>query len=72
MLSYLVYSSAFDALPEAARHAIYNRFIEVLTGKDDNPEYEHLSSATREAILSILIETKPEFATYAAALTKNN
>src|SRR5262249_14315191 len=42
-LSYLVYSSSFDVLPEAARHSIYNRFFEVLTGKDENTEYSHLS-----------------------------
>jgi hypothetical protein len=69
-LSYLVYSSSFDALPAAARQAIYGRFVEVLSGKEDGSEYAHLSPSDREAILSILAETKPEFATYLATVTK--
>lgn len=58
-LSYLVYSEAFDALPEPSRGYVYQRLLEILTGKDDSGEFDALSAADRQAILEILIETKP-------------
>ena len=63
-LSYLVYSDSFNALPEAARKYAYRRFREVLTGEDQRPEFAHLSASNRQAILEILIETKPDFAAF--------
>jgi hypothetical protein len=71
-LSYLVYSASFDALPDAARQAIYSRLVEILTNKDESTEFNHLSQADREAILSILSDTKPEFSAYIATVAKNN
>jgi hypothetical protein len=61
-LSFLVYSEAFDALPALAKDYVYRRFREVLTGKDSSPEFAHLTSADRKAILDILKSTKPDFA----------
>ncbi len=61
-LSYLVYSPAFDALPRAAREAVYARFAAVLRGEDASEPFAALGSADRTAILEILNETKPEFA----------
>lgn len=58
-LSYMVYSPAFEGLPEAVRGRIYGRLHEVLTGKDRSPEYEHLSEEDRRAIFEILRDTKP-------------
>jgi hypothetical protein len=58
-LSYLIYSSHFDALPEPAKGYVYRRLLQVLSGEDQSPEFAHLSAQDREAILSILIETKP-------------
>lgn len=58
-LSYLVYSSAFDALPEPSKGYVYARLFEVLTGRDQGPDFAHLSAEDRQAILSILLETKP-------------
>lgn len=56
--SYLIYSSAFDALPEPAGGYVYRRLLEVLTGEDQSPDFAHLSQLDRQAILSILLETK--------------
>lgn len=62
--SYLIYSEAFDNLPEQAKARIYRRLWEVLTGKDTSSGYTHLSTEDRLAILEILTDTKsglPEY-----------
>jgi hypothetical protein len=58
-LSYMVYSEAFDSLPNAALARVYRRLFQVLTGKNTGPKFAHLSAADRNAILEILRETKP-------------
>ena len=60
--SYLIYSAAFDQLPAAAKQAIYLRMWEVLSARDRAPNYAHLSSADRQAILEILRDTKIDLA----------
>jgi len=67
-LSYLVYSPSFDALPDSARHAVYQRFIQILQREDDSPDFENISQDDRRAIMEILVETKPEFAQYVATV----
>jgi hypothetical protein len=57
--SYLIYSEAFDAIPDPARGYIYHRLLQILSGEDQNPDFAHLSPTDRQAILSILLETKP-------------
>jgi len=64
-LSFLVYSPAFDALPKYATDYIYRRFADVLSGKDQDKRYAHLSDEDRKAILVILEATKPAFARFA-------
>jgi hypothetical protein len=59
--SYLIYSSAFDALPKQVRDQVVSRLIAVLEGQDESPEYAHLTPKMRREILEILVETKPEF-----------
>jgi hypothetical protein len=63
-LSYMIYSESFDALPAAARHRLYQRLFDVLSGTDRNPKFAHLSDSDRRAILEILRDTKaglPEY-----------
>ena len=60
--SYLIYSEAFDALPETAKKTIYRRLRDVLDGTDTSEAFAHLSSADRKAILEILEETKSDLA----------
>ena len=62
--SYMIYSDAFDALPEAAKSAVYARLWSVLSGKEKDKTYAKLSLADRRAIVDILVETKkglPEY-----------
>jgi len=56
--SYLIYSEAFDALPEPAKAYVYHRLFEVLTGQDQSEDFAGLSVSDRAAILAILLETK--------------
>jgi len=57
--SYLIGSASFAALPEAAKALAYRRLRDVLTGRDQGPEFAHLSPEDRRAILEILVETLP-------------
>jgi hypothetical protein len=57
--SYLIYSEAFDALPEPAKGYVYHRLLEVLTGREQSPDFAKLSGEDRRAILEILLATKP-------------
>jgi len=58
-LSYMIYSEAFDALPEPVRERVYRRLYEVLTGRDQSDKFKRLSARDRQAVLEILRETKP-------------
>jgi hypothetical protein len=62
--SYLVYSSAFNGLPPAALDQIYRQLYDVLTGKDDDEHFAHLTDADRQAILEILKQTKSDLREY--------
>jgi len=57
--SYLIYSEAFDSLPEQAKGYVYHRLFEVLTGRDQSPAFARLTGDTRRAIFEILLATKP-------------
>lgn len=59
--SYLIYSSAFDSLPEPAGLAVYNRLLEILNGDPEQDGFTRLTVADRLAILEILQQTKPEY-----------
>jgi hypothetical protein len=61
-LSYVVYSEAFDALPEIALNRIYRRFAELLGNDGADDAVERLQPEERAAILDILRATKPAFA----------
>jgi hypothetical protein len=65
-LSYVIYSAAFDALPDDVRSAFYARLNQVLTGADSSEDFAHLAAEDRAAILEILRATKPDFAAVAA------
>jgi hypothetical protein len=62
--SYMIYSAAFDALPPAARDAIYQRMWRILSGSAAAPAEARLSSADRRAIVEILRDTKPDLPEY--------
>jgi hypothetical protein len=58
-LSYLIYSEAFDALPDPVRVQVYRRLYGVLTGDDFR-----LSKVDQRAILEILCDTKKNLPAY--------
>lgn len=58
--SYLIYSKTFDQLPFNMQATIAQRLREVLAGEDTSGDFDHLSSADRQAISEIIAETKPE------------
>ncbi|QDU38055.1 hypothetical protein Mal4_23750 [Maioricimonas rarisocia] len=58
--SWLIDSPSFDALPPPVRNYVTARLREILTGKDESGECDHLTQQDRQAILEILTETKPD------------
>lgn len=62
--SFLIYSEAFDLLPKPMREHVLQRLHEILTGKDTSPEFANIPAETRQAILEILVETKPNLPGY--------
>ncbi len=62
--SYMIYSEAFDDLPEEAKDAIYQRLWAVLSGRVNGGKYARLSAADRQAVLEILRETKKGLPAY--------
>lgn len=62
--SYLVYSEAFDKLPQLTRDHVWKRLWNILSGADKSETFAHLSESDRRAIVEILIETKPGLPDY--------
>lgn len=62
--SYMIYSPAFDGLPQATRDAIYARMWDVLSGKEQGRKYARLTPQLRADIVDILLETKPGLPEY--------
>jgi hypothetical protein len=58
--SYLIYSDAFEALPDPAKGYVYHRLFEILAGQDESRDFAKLSAEDRRAVLEILLATKPE------------
>jgi hypothetical protein len=57
--SYLIYSDAFDAIPEPAKTYVYHRLLQILSGQDQSEDFARLTAPDRRAVLEILLETKP-------------
>ena len=56
--SFLIYSEAFDALPEPIKEKIYRRLWDILTGRDTSEDFKAISPETRRNVLEILVATK--------------
>lgn len=64
--SYLIHSPMFEALPSTMRNRVYDSMWQVLSGANADPRYRHVSRADRQAIVEILLDTRPGWpATYA-------
>ncbi|HWD98622.1 MAG TPA: hypothetical protein VG345_06285 [Bryobacteraceae bacterium] len=57
-LSFMIYSDAFDGMPDAVKERVYRRLYDILSGKDTNPKFAGLSPADRKAIIEIVAATK--------------
>lgn len=63
--SYMIYTPAFDALPAAAKDAVYTRMWEVLSGREKRQPYvSRLPAADRQAIIEILRSTRKDLPAY--------
>ena len=62
--SFLIYSTAFDALPVEMKNYLWARLQQILTGQDRSATYTTMTALDRSAVLEILRETKPEFAAW--------
>jgi len=62
--SYMIYSAAFDSLPDPAKAAIYRRMWQVLSGEEKGSRYARLTPDSRRAVVEILRETKPGLPDY--------
>ncbi len=63
-LSYLIYSAAFDGMPEVVREQVYRRLYEVLSGQDKSKTFAGISPDDRQAVLEIVRATKPNLPKY--------
>ena len=68
-LSYMIYSEAFDGMPETVRAQVYGRLYAVLTSRDTSDKFKRLSQEDRRDVLEILRDTKPALPAYFLADT---
>ena len=54
----MIYSEAFDNMPEVVRERLYRRLKEVLRGGDAKPTFAHLTAEDRQAIFEVVTATK--------------
>lgn len=68
--SYMIYAPVFDALPDSAKSAIYQRLWQILSGAEKDATYAGLSLADRRAIVEILRDTKEDLPEYFREVTQ--
>jgi hypothetical protein len=62
--SFLVYTEAFRGLPTEVKDYVLRRLYDVLSGKDMDKAFAHLSADDKTAILEILRDTLPNLPAY--------
>jgi hypothetical protein len=60
----MIYSAAFDGMPDVVRERVYQRLYDVLSGKDQSKTFAGISPADRQAALDIVRATKPKLPNY--------
>jgi hypothetical protein len=68
--SYMIYSDAFDGLPDEAKEAIYGRMWKILSGQERAKKYAKLTVGDRKAVVEILRETKKRLPDYFQPVTR--
>jgi hypothetical protein len=67
--SYMIYSEAFDGMPDQAREAVYKQMWQILSGEEHGNKYSKLSLIDRQAIVEILRDTKKGLPDYFQPVT---
>lgn len=62
--SFLIYSKAFDEIPDIMRDQIYQRLWDILHGRDANSDFANLPEDQRMAVRDILLATKKGLPAY--------
>lgn len=62
--SYLIYTEAFDGIPQPALSIFYRKLYRILTDREKDAAFASLKSEDRRAILEILTETKKNLPDY--------
>jgi hypothetical protein len=62
--SYLIYSEAFDALPQEMLDYVWLRLWEILSAGKAAEKFAHIPQEERQAIVEILRDTKPNLPNY--------
>ena len=62
--SYMIYSEAFESLPDNLRSSVFRHLVSVLRSEIKRDRFKNLSKEKRATILEILTETKPEIRDY--------
>jgi hypothetical protein len=62
--SYMIYSDAFDQLPQLAKDRLYSRLWEILSAPSPGGKFSNLARPDRDAIRQILLETKEDLPDY--------
>jgi len=65
--SYMIYSEAFEFLPDMLKRAVYRKLFEILDADEPPAKYAHLPRQERHSIREILLATKPEIQKLLAA-----
>lgn len=63
-MSYMIYTEAFDGIPDWARDRIYQRLYDVLTRTNESERFAKISAADRRAVLEIVRDTKSGLPAY--------
>jgi hypothetical protein len=61
--SYLIYSEAFNALPDSIKGRVYRQLFEILTARNRNIDYA-MTARDRKNLFEILRDTKPDLPAY--------
>lgn len=65
--SYLIHSEAFAGLPDPVRSQVLSRLTDILEGREESGDFDHLTPQMRRDILAILRDTLPEMKQYVVA-----
>jgi hypothetical protein len=66
-VSYMIYTAAFDGMPDVVRDRVYQRLYDILIGRDGSQTFAGIEMLDRQAALEILRATKPNLPKYWAA-----